>query len=123
MSLLLNTDYASDSEEENKDRSLVNEARRVVNEIRFGVSEVDVSQRLANDDSIAFINIKTLENEEWCIELTASGYAIVSNRFDSIDDANDNECFETVEALMNRISPKYMKIFNESVAERLKQLV
>lgn len=112
----------SDSEDETKDRSLHNEAHRVVKEIKFGVLEAHVSEKLVHTDSIAFINIKTFEKQEWCIELTASGYAIVSQKFDTIKNSEHDEVYETVEALMNRISPEYLKIFNEKVSEKLNQL-
>ena len=130
MSLLLNTDYkiqGTDSDDEpTPNRSLAKEAHRVADEIKFGTEQAYVSSKLVSSESIAFINIKTLEKEEWCIQLTGSGYAVVGNLFDSItNDSADNheETYETVEALMNRISPKYMTLFNESVALKLKQLM
>jgi hypothetical protein len=118
-----NTNDDDDNDEIIKDRSLTNEAYRVVNEIKFGVNESFVSTKLLNNSSIAFINIRTLEKEDWCIELTSSGYTVVSNCFDSIANNESSETFETVEALMNRISPQYVKIFNEKVAEKLNKLI
>lgn len=118
-----NTNDDDDNDEIIKDRSLTNEAYRVVDEIKFGVNESFVSTKLLNNSSIAFINIRTLEKEDWCIELTSSGYTVVSNCFDSIANNESSETFETVEALMNRISPQYVKIFNEKVAEKLNKLI
>ena len=123
MNLLSNNTHGSESEEETKDRSLANEAHRVVDEIQFGVEQAYVSSKLVSNESIAFINIKTLEKEEWCIQLTASGYSIVAKTFDSVTQSDCDETYETVEALMIRISPKYMKLFNESVAAKLIQLI
>lgn len=118
-----------DPDEEHYDRSLSNEAQRVVKEISFGVSEASVSNVLENNDSIAYINIKTLENECWCIELTACGYLIVSKEFDKIDwefnEENLNNFdrkFESIEALMFKISPEFLKKFNQSVAEKLAKI-
>ena len=97
-----NTNDDDDNDEIIKDRSLTNEAYRVVNEIKFGVNESFVSTKLLNNSSIAFINIRTLEKEDWCIELTSSGYTVVSNCFDSIANNESSETFETVEALMKK---------------------
>lgn len=127
MSLKISDNTNGDDDDKNdeiiKDRSLTNEAYRVVDEIKFGVIESFVSTKLLNNSSIAFINIRTLEKEDWCIELTSSGYTIVSSCFDSIANNESAETFETVEALMNRISPQYVKIFNEKVAEKLNKLI
>jgi hypothetical protein len=115
--------------EENYDRSLCNEAERVVKEISFGVKCGSVSDKLERSDSLAYINIRTLEDETWCVELTTSGYMIVSNEFDTIDEnmraknLNNVYRFETFEALMHTISPLFVKRFNDSVAAKLEQLV
>ncbi len=122
MNILTNLN-GSESEDETRDRSLTNEAQRVVNEIQFGIEKAYVSEKLVSNHSIAFINIRTLEKEEWCIQLTANGYSIVGNTFDSVTMSESAETYETVEALMNRISPKYMKLFNESVAAKLRQFI
>lgn len=117
-----------DDELEQYDRSLSKEAQRVVQEIKFGVDFVEVSTQLENNEAIAYLNIRTLEKEFWCVELTASGYLAVANKFDYIDqdlkEKNLEELnkYETIEALMNSISPLFIEKFNSSVAERLEKL-
>lgn len=108
-------------------KSLLEEAKRVVREIKFGVEEAGVSTTLESSDSIAYINIRTLEKECWCVELTCGGYKIVSDAFDTIseDQKFKNDIlnrFETYEALMHQISQMFVRKFNDSVAERLKQI-
>jgi hypothetical protein len=127
MSLLYNKSV-DDEDIEQYDRSLSKEAQRVVQEIKFGVDFVEVSTQLENNETIAFLNIRTLEKEYWCVELTASGYLAVSNKFDFIDqDLKEKNLeqmnkYETIEALMNSISPLFIEKFNCSVAERLEKL-
>ena len=116
-------------DEEEYDRSLLKEALRVCQEIAFGVQSAAVSDKLEKNDALAYINVRTLEQHDWCVELTATGYLVVAKEFDTIDDAvkQDNMTksmtFETVEALMNHLSPLFVKKFNDSVAEKLKNLV
>jgi hypothetical protein len=124
MSLVYNRSV-DDEDLEQYDRSLSKEAQRVVQEINFGVDFVEVSAQLENNEAIAYLNIRTLEKEYWCIELTASGYLVVANSFDFIDQELKEKNlerlnkFETIEALMNSISPLFIEKFNSSVADRL----
>jgi hypothetical protein len=72
-------------------------------------------------------SIKTLENVDWCVQLTSEGYSIVSNEFDkinldSVEKTMHLHNFETCEALMGKISPLYVEKFNDLVAQKLKQL-
>lgn len=119
-----------DADEEIFDRSLSKEAQRVVNEIGFGVDTANVSEVLESSESLAYVNIRTLEKEDFCVELSASGYMIVSRgSFDRVDEKlrdenlkSDNGRYETCEALMHQISPAFVKKFNMSVAERLNHI-
>lgn len=111
------------------DRSLLKEAQRVVEELKFGVDTAVVSTELEGNESLAYMNIRTLEKEDYCVELTASGYMIVSRKFDTVDEEirdenvrNAKNRFETCEALMHQISPAFVKKFNTSVAERLNSI-
>lgn len=116
------------SDDEHYDRSLAHEAQRVVEEIKFGVDQAEVSKVLENSESLAYINLKTKEQESFCVELSINGYMIVSRKYDTVDNElkdknlrNINK-FETVEALMHQISPLFVKKFNDSVVEKLKQI-
>jgi hypothetical protein len=130
MSLMYNT--ANDEEDlEQYDRSLSKEAERVANEIRREqlVEFAEVSSVLESTNSIAYLNIGTFEKQNWCVELTATGYLVVANKFDHIDpDIKESNLkqlnkYETVEALMNSISPLFIEKFNKSVAERLEKMI
>lgn len=112
-----------DDVDETFDRSLLKEAQRIVEEIKFGVARAELSSVLESNDSIAYINIRTLENDDYCVELSSSGYMIVGREFDRVDDDESvDKRFETCEALMHQISPAFVKKFNISVAERLNSI-
>lgn len=102
------------------------EAERFCSEISYGVKYVKISEKLEKNDSVVHINLSTLENENWCIELNNHGFLIVSNSFDSIDKSirqnnmsNKKKRFETIESLMFTISPLFSQKFNEMVSKKL----
>lgn len=128
---LHNNDLVCDEDDEETttyDRSLSKEAERVVKELGFGVMRAEVSSVLESTDSIAYMNIRTLEKDDWCVELNANGYLIVAQKFDTIDtqikEANltNKKLYETYEALMHQLSPMFVKKFNTSVAEKLQSI-
>lgn len=109
------------------DRSISREALKAIKQISFAVIKAEVSDKLPNNDDTSYINIRTLENEVYCIELTNSSYTVVSHEFDVINPdvvakskcLDTFMCFETIDALMNSISPMYTKRFNEELARKL----
>ena len=115
-------------DEDQYDRSLSKEAEMAIHQIKYGVIQAEVSNKLGKSDSIAYINIQTLEEKRWCIELSITGYLVVSSQFDCIDEDVKAENvknffkFETIETLLHQISPMFVKKFNDSVIERLNKL-
>ena len=106
------------------------EAERFCLDISYGVKYVKISDKLEKNSSVVHINISTLENENWCIELNNHGFIIVSNSFDSIDNtpepnyiSNKKKKFETIESLMFTISPMFSQKFNEMVSKKLNEMV
>ncbi|CAF0762427.1 unnamed protein product [Brachionus calyciflorus] len=117
----------TDENDDKCERSFVKEAERSVKEIEFGVKYAQVSNILEKNDLIAFINIRSLEDQMCCVELNLGGYLIVSREFDTIDKNLREENilkrknhYETIESLMFNFSPMFAKIFNELVCEKLK---
>lgn len=125
----MNIDLTNDPNDDPIDRSMFHEAQRAVEQIRFGVEVANVSGELEKSDLIAYINLRTLEKEDRCIELTVGGYLIVAKKFDSIDSDLKHQNieainrYESIDALMLKVSPMYMKKFNNTVAEKLNNLV
>ena len=121
----------NDEDAEHYDRSMSNEAERAITQIKFGILTASVSEELEKSDMTAFINIRTLEMKDYCIELTMSGYQIVAEKFNSIDSdlikhANNAEisnCYESIDALMLKISPLYVAKFNNALADKLNNLL
>jgi L-rhamnose isomerase len=109
------------------DRSISREALKAINQISFAVIRAQISEKLPNNDTTSYINLQTLENEIFCIELTNSSYTVVSHEFDTVnsDVVSSSKCldtfmcFETIDALMHKISPLYTKRFNEELARKL----
>ena len=122
--------FKSDSDDEDQyDQSMVKEGERVVAEITFGVEYVSLSKELENSDSISHINIRTLEKEDYCVELSSSGYVIVGKQFDTIDAnlkaknlALHNK-YESCDALMHEISKQFGSKFNTLLSEKLQKLI
>lgn len=55
------------------------EATAAVKEVAFGVKHIAVaSNTLPFSDSIAYINITTLEDEKMCVEVSAKGFCPVA---------------------------------------------
>lgn len=115
----------SDSDIEHYVKSISEEAKKACKQIKFATKQAFLSTSLPITNDIAYFNIETLESNKYCIELTASSYTIVANIFDTIDEnftqSNLNR-YETIDALINSISPLYTQSFNESLANKLKNL-
>ena len=115
-------------DEDQYDRSLSKEAENAIKQIKYGVEYAGISNKLENSDLMAYINLRTFEKETWCIELSITGYMVVSKEFDRIDlalkEQNTNIFFkfETIESLLHQISPLFVKKFNDLIIERLQEL-
>lgn len=74
----------------------------------------------ASNSAIHF-NLTIKEETNYCIELTASGFRIVGNRFDDASEPSE-EYFETPYALLDKISPLYRESFGSALVARLSAL-
>jgi hypothetical protein len=97
------------------------EAQLAIDDVGDGiVAEKQLSKHLnnSNDISIAYINIKTYANKEFCIELSQNGYRIVGNHF---DDKNQISTiyYESLQALLTNESKSYVNSFAESLQQKL----
>ena len=55
---------------------LRNEADGVIEEIQFAVEYAALSKTLCSSDDIVYFNIKTLEKNSYCIELSTHGFRV-----------------------------------------------
>ncbi|XP_053207615.1 GSK3B-interacting protein-like [Panonychus citri] len=111
------------------------EAQFIVKEFESVVNYISVSTKLDQSDHLIYFNCETKEGDKYCIELTAAGFRIVSNLFDTIDEdkkivheeENDegqekilNSVFyETMNALLDKMSPLYRIAFSNQLIEKL----
>ncbi|XP_015191725.1 PREDICTED: GSK3-beta interaction protein [Polistes dominula] len=97
------------------------EAQAVINDIKDHVIDVKISDRLCNTNQVIYLNLTTLENLTFCIELSSAGFTIVGNKYD--DSTNKgNEYFETFYSLLNSISLRYRNSFGNLLLEKLEKL-
>ncbi|XP_014467535.1 PREDICTED: uncharacterized protein LOC106740724 [Dinoponera quadriceps] len=97
------------------------EAQAVINDVKSHVQDIRVSEQLTSSNKAIYLNLTTLENLQFCVELSASGFIVVGNRHDDASNA-DNKHFETPYCLLECISPRYRQSFCTSLFERLKEL-
>ncbi|KAK3879397.1 hypothetical protein Pcinc_016027 [Petrolisthes cinctipes] len=93
------------------------EAAAVIQDVKECVGNIVVSS-LPSSDTTIYFNLTTKENNSYCIELTASGFRIVSDKYDDKTQPTDNY-FETPYSLLDNISPLYRESFSKALAAKL----
>lgn len=98
------------------------EATGVINDIKDHVKLAAISDSLVTDGSCVFINLKTVEEKIFCILLDSKGFKIVSNKFDTCDEDEDEATYETIYALLQKNSEGYIKSFGNSLIDKLEKI-
>lgn len=104
---------------------LRNDARHVVKEVAFAVNCAKLSEVLLVEESCCHINLTSLENNNYCIELTERGYRIVSEAHDKIDDEyikSNPPYYETLNSLLENTSLKYREAFGKALIDKLNDI-
>ncbi|XP_050735776.1 GSK3-beta interaction protein-like [Eriocheir sinensis] len=96
------------------------EAAAVIQDVRECVAHMSVASLPSSNTEIHF-NLTTKEQRQYCVELTASGFRIVSSKFDDSSEPSE-EYFETPYALLDKISPLYRESFCSALAAKLAAL-
>ncbi|XP_067010166.2 GSK3B-interacting protein [Anabrus simplex] len=97
------------------------EAEGVINDVKAHVTYIQVSSKIKNSNTHIYLNIMTIEGEEFCVEMSAAGFRIVGNAFD--DKSNPQEkVFETPHSILDDISPKYRASFGNALMGKLQNL-
>lgn len=104
--------------------SLELEAIAAVHELQFAVKDIYVSEMLPRTSELIFLNLTTLEGQAYCVELTMKGWRVTSHRHDCMNGDINNldlhvQYFETIYALMDRISPAYRRRFTDALMSKL----
>ena len=58
------------------DKDLRHEAREICREVRPHVVSCDISTNLEQSETIVYLNIRTQEQEEFCVRLSIQGYQV-----------------------------------------------
>ncbi|KAK3097663.1 hypothetical protein FSP39_011894 [Pinctada imbricata] len=102
--------------------SLKIEAEEVVKEVKFAVENVETSQILPKSDQMVYMNIQTKEGNIYCVELSVQGFRVVGRQYDTIDDSKKSQYYETIYALLDKVSPEYRNSFGEALLQKLQGL-
>uniref|UniRef100_A0A5K3EPJ3 DUF727 domain-containing protein n=1 Tax=Mesocestoides corti TaxID=53468 RepID=A0A5K3EPJ3_MESCO len=112
------------------------EAKAAVKETAFGVRDIRIAEALPFSDSLAYLNLTTLEGERLCVEISVEGFRPVGIFYDDVigpvppppshsrEDAKPAvaETYETIYALLSARSAGFRHRFSEKLAERLAEL-
>lgn len=97
------------------------EAEAVIKDLKAHVKEANVSKKVPNSNQLIYVNITTLENRNYCVELSSSGFRVVGSDYDLVD-TDSMDYFETPYSLMNEISVEFRKSFGNALLDKLKAL-
>lgn len=98
------------------------EANAIIDDIRNHVLSISVSERLPETEREIFLNCETREEKSFTVRLSADGYQIVGQRFDTRAGPASIP-YETPYALLNAISPGYVNSFGNELSNALSRLI
>lgn len=96
------------------------ELKSIIEEIRFGVAEVGMST-LPADELASYFNLQTNEGNRMCIKMSRQGFQVVGSDY-NLRDVENGQCFESINALLDSLSPAYRKLFSEALVKKLQEL-
>lgn len=96
------------------------ELRAVMNDVKGHVKEIEAAN-LPSTNSAIYMNLTTLENSKFCVQLTASGFALVGRDYNQTTLKIDRH-YETLYSLLNLISPLYSNSFAKILSDKLNAL-
>lgn len=97
------------------------EGEAVINDIKNHVKEVCISKTLECNNRRIYLNLTTLEDKQYCVELSVNGFRIVGSNYDTKNNAEDTY-FETPYSLLNTISPEFSSSFGNALFSKLSSL-
>jgi len=96
------------------------EAKSVIKNERSLLHFIDISPLTTSLG--VYLNIETLENQKFCVLLNDRGFRVVAKAFDQ-DNNNSQISYETLFALLSKISKGYCRKFSESVVAKLNKFL
>uniref|UniRef100_A0A0R3S652 DUF727 domain-containing protein n=1 Tax=Elaeophora elaphi TaxID=1147741 RepID=A0A0R3S652_9BILA len=106
------------------DSLLEKEAFAAIREVGFAVRMISLPESLPRTADLIFMNLITLEDRMYCIELTQRGWRIASDHHDSMNGDYrqldlHTRYFETIYQLLNVISPEFRNQFANKLSNKL----
>lgn len=99
------------------------EAEAAINDIKKHVKSACISLILNSNNQHIYINLTTLENTDFCVEMSGAGFRVVGRMYDDTSLSSiENMNYETPYALLNNISQKYRESFGGELMNRLLDL-
>lgn len=114
-------DYDNDDEVINWEE----EAAAIIKDVNPHVAIIEISQQIPSNVSKVYLNVRTIEGQDYCVQVSSIGFRVVANAFNSIDDGkeeiNEEEdvVYETPYALLDKISPSYVESFGNQLCKQL----
>ena len=97
------------------------EAEAVIEDVKNCVRSIRVSSLKPSNCKRIYLEVETLEGARLTMELSANGFRVLDDQH--VDEDDDDAFFETPQALLGHVSPKFRNAFAERLAEKLKVLV
>lgn len=97
------------------------EGEAVINDIKKHVKDIKISETLECNNQRVYLNLTTLEDQDYCVELSAYGFRIVGTTYDATNIVTDSY-FETPYSLLNTISPEFRLSFGNTLMSKLRAL-
>ncbi|SPP75884.1 protein GSKIP homolog [Drosophila guanche] len=96
--------------------SAYSEASRMAAAFNEFADHLIVAEFLPHNDRVAYLNLRTLEQEIYCVELSYAGFRIVGYDFDRIEDEvrNCDWVYVSAHRLLATISPLYAEAAEKS---------
>lgn len=96
------------------------ELKPLLEEIRYAVSDVRLST-ITPSHLASYFNLEIKEGRRMCVMMSREGFKIVGSDYDRRD-LDKGQCYETINALLDELSPEYRKLFSEALADKLRKL-
>uniref|UniRef100_A0A183CJ88 DUF727 domain-containing protein n=1 Tax=Globodera pallida TaxID=36090 RepID=A0A183CJ88_GLOPA len=107
--------------------ALEKDAFSAISEMAPFVTTIAISELLSRTSELIFLNIVTLENESFCVELTQRGWRVCSDRLDCMNgDFHKLDMhvvyYESINQLLDSLSQQYRDRFSAALASKLSVL-
>lgn len=98
------------------------EAEAIINDVKLHVKNIQISKELPCNNSNIYLNLSTIEEKRFCVQLSSQGFRIVGHNFD-LNCLDTDVFFETPYSLLNEISEKFRESFANSLQNQLNKLL